>query len=355
MSKQLRDLVKRAAISDCSIADDATSASEFTGYVDTGCYVLNAMFSGSLYGGFPNNKIVAFAGETSVGKTYLALGILKNFLDSSEDAKAIYVDTEAAVTKKMMEDRGIDTTKVLITEPETLEKFKTQTVKLLNAYMELDKDDRYPLIVVLDSLSMLPSNKETKDAEEGSDAKDMTKQGIIRGLFRVLTLKCAKAKVPLIINSHVYNSFASYVPIQEVAGGGGLKYAASTIIFLRKKTFKDEKTKQVKGNLIIAKQAKGRLTRPESQVEMLLSFETGLDRNHGLLQLGEKYGIFKSLAKGYEVEGVKISTKELEDNLEKYLTETVMTRLEDAANKEFNYGKAEESEIRDEEIEGAEV
>ena len=98
MSKFLRNLVEEFKDEDTSIAEDGAGSAEFTGSIDSGSYSLNAALSGSIFGGVPNNKITAFAGESATGKTFFVLGIVKSFLDSNPDAGVIYYDTEAAVT-----------------------------------------------------------------------------------------------------------------------------------------------------------------------------------------------------------------------------------------------------------------
>ena len=100
----LTDMVK--GIDNTSLLADGGNSSEFSGSIDTGSYILNAAISGSIYGGVPNNKITAFAGESATGKTFFVLGVLKQFLEDNKDGGVIYFDTEAAVTRQMMDDRG---------------------------------------------------------------------------------------------------------------------------------------------------------------------------------------------------------------------------------------------------------
>ena len=117
MSDFFRDLNKRInADGNIFLADDANSSAEFAGSIDTGSYILNAAFSGSLYGGVPNNKITTFAGESATGKTFFVLGLVKKFLDDNPTGGVYYFDTEAAVTTGMMRKRGIDTKRVSIGE-----------------------------------------------------------------------------------------------------------------------------------------------------------------------------------------------------------------------------------------------
>ena len=128
MSNFFRDLVEDIKDEDTAIAADGVGSAEFTGTIDTGSYILNAAISGSIYGGVPNNKITAFAGESATGKTFFVLGIVKAFLDANPEGGVMYYDTEAAVTRQMMEQRGIDTTRVIVAEPDTNTKPRTASI-----------------------------------------------------------------------------------------------------------------------------------------------------------------------------------------------------------------------------------
>lgn len=331
----LTDMVK--GIDNTSLLADGGNSSEFSGTVDTGSYILNAAISGSLYGGVPNNKITAFAGESATGKTFFVLGVLKQFLEDNKDGGVIYFDTEAAVTKQMMEDRGIDTKRVVISEPASIEEFRTNATRILTTYIDQGKDAP-PMMMVLDSLGMLSSNKELADTEAGTDKRDMTKAQLLRGTFRVLSLKLAKANVPLLVTNHVYDVVGAYIPTKEISGGSGLKYAASSIAMLGKK--KDKDGTDVIGNIIKVTMHKSRFTKEQKKIEVKLSYDSGLDRYYGLLDLAEKYDIIKKVSTRYELpDGRKVFGKAINANPEEYFTDDIMAQLEVAANKEFKYGQ----------------
>lgn len=220
MSKNFfQNIVRDLKDEDLSIAGDGTSAGEFTGFIDTGSYALNAVMSADIYGGLADNKITGFAGETTTGKTFFALGVCKNFLDANPDAGVLYYDTEAAVNKKMMSERGLDVDRVIIGEPLTVQQFKTKADNFLTKYIETPLKERPKLLMVLDSLGQLSTTKEMEDTAEGKEVRDMTRSQIIKAAFRVLTLKCARAKVPMIVTNHVYASMGSMYPTNEIAGG----------------------------------------------------------------------------------------------------------------------------------------
>ena len=153
----------------------------------------------------------------------------------------------------------------------------------------------------------------------------------------MLTLKLGQANIPLIVTNHTYDVIGSYVPTKEMGGGSGLKYAASTIIYLTKKKEKDGK--DVIGNIIKAKTHKSRLSKENKEVEVRLYYdERGLDRYYGLLELGEIGGLWKNVAGRYEMNGKKVYAKEIYKNPEKYFTEEVMKKLDEISKQEFSYG-----------------
>jgi len=338
MSDFFRNLVETIKDEDTCIAADGTGSAEFGGFIDTGSYILNAVLSGSLYGGVPDNKVTAFAGESATGKTFFVLGVVRSFLERNPTGGVVYYDTEAAVTKQMMEERGIDTSRVIIAEPDTIQKFKTHGLKMLDAYEKQPEDKRPPMMFVLDSLGLLSTSKEMEDSLEGKDTRDMTKSQVIKAAFRVLTLKLAKVRVPMLVTNHVYEMVGSYVPMKEVSGGSGLKYAARTIAMLSKKKEKDGDG-DIIGNIVKIKMYKSRLSKEHGQAEVLLTYDKGLDRYYGLLDLAEKYDIFKKSSTRYELpDGSKVFGKEINRNPEKYFTDEVMERLEQAAKQEYSYG-----------------
>ena len=334
MSDFFRNLVDDMKDEDTSIMGDGKGAAEFGGTIDSGSYMLNAVMSGSIFGGIPNNKITAFAGESATGKTFFVLGVAKQFLLDNPDGGIVYYDTEAAVTKQMMEERGVDTTRVIISQPDTIQKFRTHAMKTIDMYEK--SPDRPPMLFILDSLGLLSTEKEVADTTEGKDVRDMTKSQLIKGAFRVLTLKLAKIGVPMIVTNHVYEVIGSYMPMKEMGGGSGLKYAASTIAYLSKKKVRDGT--EITGIIIKAKMFKSRLAKENAEAEVLLSYTGGLDRYYGLLEFGEKHGIFKKSGNRYEMGESKLYGKQILKDPEKYFTEEVLKQIDEACKTEFSYG-----------------
>ena len=333
----LKDIVKEIDNEYASLVSDGVAAGDTSGFIDTGSYIFNALVSGSVYGGIPGNKITALAGESSTGKTYFCLGVVQHFLESNPDAGVIYFESESALSKQLIEARNIDANRMMIVPITTVQEFRTQAIRILDKYLSQDKDKRQPLMFVLDSLGMLSTTKEVEDAEAGKETRDMTRAQIVKSIFRVLTLKLGKANVPLLVTNHTYDVVGSYIPTKEMGGGSGLKYAASTIIYLSKKKEKDQK--EVIGNIIKAKSAKSRLAKENAQVETRLFYdERGLDSYYGLLELGEKYGVFTKTGNRYQIGEAKVYPKAILEDPEKYFTPEIMQALDECAGKEFRYG-----------------
>jgi len=330
----LKEIVKEIGNDFTQLASDID---ETETYVDTGSYIFNGLISGSIFGGVSNNKITAIAGESSTGKTFFSLAVVKNFLDSNPDSYCLYFDTEAAVNKSLLSSRGIDLNRLVVVNVVTIEEFRTKALKAVDIYLKTNIEDRKPCMFVLDSLGMLSTEKEIRDALDDKQVRDMTKSQLVKGAFRMLTLKLGQANIPLIVTNHTYDVIGSYIPTKEMGGGSGLKYAASTIIYLSRKKEKDGK--EVIGNIVKAKTHKSRLSKENKEVNIRLYYdERGLDRYYGLLELGEIGGIWKNVAGRYEVNGKKVYGKQILANPEEYFTPEVMQALDEIAQKEFSYG-----------------
>jgi RecA/RadA recombinase len=330
----LKDIVKEIGNEYTELASDID---ETETYVDTGSYIFNALVSGSIFGGVSGNKITAIAGESSTGKTFFSLAVVKNFLDNNPEGYCLYFDSEAAITKSLLVSRGIDITRLVVVRVVTIEEFRNKALKAVDIYLKTAVAERKPCMFVLDSLGMLSTDKEITDALNEKQVRDMTKSQLVKGAFRMLTLKLGQAKIPMIVTNHTYDVIGAYVPTKEMGGGSGLKYASSSIIYLSKKKEKDGT--EVVGNIIKAKTAKSRLSKENKSVDVRLFYdERGLDRYYGLLELGELGGMWKNVAGRYEMDGKKIYAKQILANPEEYFTEEVMEKLDVIAKGEFSYG-----------------
>ena len=337
MSNFLKDIIKETGNEYAGLVSDGIDSADVTSFIDTGSYSFNALLSGSIYGGMPGNKITAIAGEAATGKTFFALGICKAFLDKDPEAGIIYFESESAISKEMIESRGIDSKRMVIVPVATVQEFRAQSIKILDKYIEQPEKNRKPLMFVLDSLGMLSTTKEMEDTAAGKETRDMTRSQIVKSTFRVLTLKLGKANIPMIMTNHTYDVIGSMFPQKEMGGGSGLKYAASSIIYLSKRKEKDGT--EVVGNIIHCKNFKSRLTKENAMIDVRLTYEKGLDRHYGLLELAEEAGIFKKVSTRYETpDGAKVFGKSINTDPQKYFTKEILKQIDDHAKQKFSYG-----------------
>ena len=314
-----------------------SNTSSDQGFIGTGSYILNAQLSGSIYGGIPNNRVTAIAGEQATGKTFYAIGIASTFLNDHPDGAVFYFDSEAAATPDLFRDRGLDPGRVWHFPIDTIEEFRTQMIRILDNLLKTPEKDRKPLLIILDSLGMLASQKELQDAMDDKQVRDMTKSQTIKSVFRIITSKLGKLKIPMIVTNHTYKTMNPYGDPTDMGGGSGLKYAASTIITLTKSKEKDS-SKEIIGNIIKVKTYKSRLTKENTQIATRLFFDSrGLDEYYGLLELGEKHGIFIRKGNRILVGESSVYPSAILADPNKYFTKEIMQALDEVASKEFKY------------------
>ena len=337
MNDFLKEIVKDVGNDYASLASDGIAGGDVTSFIDTGSYSFNALLSGSIYGGLPANRITAIAGEAATGKTFFALGICKNFLDTSPDAGIIYFESENAISKSLIESRGVDSKRVVVYPVATVQEFRTQAIQIIDKYLAQPVDKRQPIMFVLDSLGMLSTTKEMEDTAAGKETRDMTRSQIVKSAFRVLTLKLGKANIPMIMTNHTYDVIGSMFPQKEMGGGSGLKYAASSIVYLGKR--KEKEGSEVVGNIIHCKNYKSRITKENAMIDVKLTYTKGLDKHYGLLELAEEAGVFKKVSTRYELpSGAKLYGKQILNEPEKHFTKEVLDKIDDYAKDKFTYG-----------------
>jgi len=337
MSNFLKDIIKETGNEYATLASEGVTGGDVDSFIDTGSYAFNALLSGSIFGGLPGNRITAIAGEAATGKTFFALGVCKHFLDVDKDAGVIYFESENAVSKDMLEQRGLDTNRIVIMPVATVQEFRLQAIRVLDKYLEQEKDKRKPIMFVLDSLGMLSTTKEMEDTAEGKETRDMTRSQIVKSAFRVLTLKLGQANVPMIMTNHTYDVIGSMFPQKEMGGGSGLKYAASSIVYLGKKKEKDGA--EVVGNIVHCKNYKSRITKENAMVDVRLTYSKGLDQYYGLLDLAEESGLFKKVSTRYELpDGSKQYAKTINNEPEKYFKKEILEKIDEYTKRKFTYG-----------------
>ena len=241
---------------------DVISKSEFskiTEWIDTGNYHLNAVFSGDLFGGIPNNRTICLAGDSGTGKTFLLLNMVAKAQELGY--YVVYYDTEGAVDVDNIQAFGVDPEKFDHQPVSDIAKFRTSITTLCKKLMEAkEKGFKTPKIfIALDSLGMLATQKEIDDAISGNTAADMTRAKSIRSLFRIITSDLTGLGIPFVFTNHTYASTGMF-PTVNLSGGGGLIYSASVILALSKAQIK-EGTVQT-GIIVTVKTLKNRFGKP---------------------------------------------------------------------------------------------
>lgn len=335
----VKDLIKAMADDGVSLLAEGANSAEITGFIDTGSYLLNMLLSGDMFHGMPDNKILALAGDPATGKTYIAQSILSGFQRADQEAIGDYVDTESAVTARSFEDRGCDPERIAITEKRTIEAFRFHLDQFLGAYKKVK--DRPRLMLVLDSLGGLISEKLVEDTAQGKAVADPGRRAqLIKQTFQLYTLELAQLRVPMVVTNHTYTTIGSYIPMKEMAGGGGLKYFADYILFLSKSKVRDKVTKEVSGIEVTVSNYKNRLARENASVDIYIDYKTGLDRHYGLLEAATESALVELKGSHYLFpNGRKVNgRKEIDQNPTEFFTRDLLEDLNKVLKTKYTYG-----------------
>ena len=257
-------------------------------YIDTGNWILNAAVSGSIKKGIANNKIYQMAGESGAGKTFVCLNVIKHAQDKGYSI--MYIDTEAAIDFDMLEKFGISTStkgksKFMYMPVGDIAKLKSTLTTIVKDLKEVKENggEIPKLLIILDSIGMIASNKEIDDAITQNAAADMTRAKGIRSLFRNITLDLGLIGVPMIYTNHVGVNIGGYGDPLVVGGGEGNKYSASVTLCLSKSKLREDKddAKRQTGILVKAKTLKNRFAQPLA-VEFHIDFRRRFNRYIGV-------------------------------------------------------------------------
>lgn len=254
--------------------------SEVDEWIPTGNYLLNAQLSGTLFGGIPNTRSLGLMGDPGTGKSFVCLNVAREAQKKGYDV--IYCDTEGAIDKSSAIKFGIDPDKVRYQPIKTVTEFQTFVTNLLELVKKArESGDQPKILLVLDSLGMLSTDKELNDAISGKNAADMgAKAKELRKLFRVITLDLTAAKIPLVCTNHVYAG-GGFFPTKESSGGDGPIFAMSVISFLSKAQLKEGNSTTKTGIIVTSNLKKSRFTVPEP-VKFHISFANGMNPYVGL-------------------------------------------------------------------------
>ncbi len=274
-----KELSKIAGFETGSILAENTF-SEVDDWIPTGNYLLNAQLSGSLFGGIPNTRSLGLMGDPGTGKSFVCLNVAREAQKKGYDV--VYCDTEGAIDKSSAIKFGIDPNKVRYQPIKTVTEFQTFVSNLISLVKKAKDSGGTPkILLIVDSLGMLSTDKELNDAMTGKNAADMgAKAKELRKLFRVITLDLTAARIPLICTNHVYAG-GGFFPTKESSGGDGPIFAMSVISFLSKAQLKEGNSTTKTGIIVTSNLKKSRFTIPEP-VKFHISFANGMNPYVGL-------------------------------------------------------------------------
>lgn len=326
---------------------EQSNFSEVTEWIDTGNYHLNACISGSLFGGWPNNRSCSVAGPSGTGKTFLVLNSIKQAINMGYSI--IYYDSEAAVDKSTMEKFGIDTSKVNYQPVNTVQEFRQSVTTITRRMQEAKRDgaDIPKVMIILDSAGNLATQKEIDDAVSGNEKADMTRSKILKSIFRIIMTPMADLKIPFIFTNHTYQT-QDFISRQVAGGGTGPEYAASIVLFLNKAQLKDSSGDKA-GIVVTAKPNKNRFAKPQN-IKFHLHYTEGMNRfvglenyidwenigiTRGVIEKGEK--VPKKTARGWICKHLDETVSNSEFFSEKVFTQEVLQKIDEKIYDLFNY------------------
>jgi len=279
----LSDIVK--SLSDTNdmifLLSDQLEQLKIKDWISTGNYLLNAQISGSLFKGIPSGRITMIAGPSGSGKTFLTLNILRNALKSGYNI--ILIDTESAIDDETLKRFNLDPSSIIYVPLNTVNEattFLANLWKKLDSYKKEGKDFG-KIIIAIDSLGNLSTDKEVSDAIAGSDKVDMTRAREMKKLFRICTQKLNTMSIPIIVTNHVYQNIGSYYIGTGIAGGSGPFYNSSVILELTKSSLKDE-NKVKTGIIVKSKIVKSRFVKNNVECSFYISYIGGMNPYIGL-------------------------------------------------------------------------
>lgn len=287
MAKQLqfKDMLSRLETISTKTAVTIEKSTNVRKYIDTGVYILNAAISKSIFNGIPDNRMSIFAGESSVGKSYLCNNIAKRAQLSGYNV--FYIDTEFAAELDEFTNYGIDVDKnFTLIRCGKIEDLKIVLTQLIDFLKEQKKSgvDIGKNVIFLDSIGQLASDKEVEDAKDGKIKTDMSRAKAIKQFFRIINSDLGYLNIAMICTNHTYKTMDLF-PQEVMSGGEGAKYTASSVIFLSKAKLKtgeeDEMDLGQSGSIITAQVRKNRLAKPK-KVKFEIDFGVGTNPYKGL-------------------------------------------------------------------------
>ena len=333
-------------------------------WIDTGCYVLNAIISGKIRdGGIPSGRMTMLVGESMVGKSLFVQKILANA--QRQGLIPVIFDTENAIDPEGATRLGLDTSKVKYIPTFNIEQCRNNIHKFLTNVKEQKLEGKF--IIAIDSLGNLESQMEQNRIEKESTSMDMgTRARAIKSLLRTCTQMSAITNTPILITNHIYDNPGELHPtlVKSIPGGKSTLYMPSLTVQLMRKPVKEDVIKSETGKLatlqrnyvgviIRALTVKNRFIKQYLEGEVYLSFNTGVDKYHGLLDLAVGLGVIEQSGATYAFQGQKLGYAKSFQNDVEFWESKIIPLIEDKIRVEWAYSseqdapEAEDSSVED--------
>jgi len=323
----LDKLKKNTTIKDSAILSKSKFFTE-KDIVSTPVPMVNVALSGKLDGGLTPG-LTMWAGPSKNFKTAFSLLLAKSYMDKYADAILLFYDSEFGTPTKYFETFNIDMDRVLHTPLTDIEQLKFDVMQQLQ---EVNRDDK--LIIVLDSIGNLASKKEVEDALEGKSVADMSRAKQVKSLFRMIIPHLTLKDIPMVVVNHTYKEIGMF-PRDIVGGGTGSYYSADNIYILGRQQDKDGT--EIKGYNFIINVEKSRYVKEKSKIPISVSFEGGINKYSGLIDIAIEGGFVSKPSPGWYAK-IDRKTGEIGDKIRYEATQTsdfMDSLLEDNDFKEF--------------------
>lgn len=286
----------------CSYLDSAQS--NVTTFEDTGCYILNALLSGNLRGGFPEGRMSLLAAESSVGKSFIAIQAAA--LAQKRGKRIVVFDSEYAVDHEFGANLGMKTDEVTYFPTKSIEQCRNSVFRFLNFVIEHGMQGQF--FIVIDSLANMIAEIEMNRAEKDSASADMgTRARAMKSLLQTCINLSGQSKTTIVCTNHIYDNPGALFPslIKPMPGGKCVTYLPSTIIQLSATNVKEGDDRKIEedattggkglvGKAVTGMSVKNRICKPFVTADMFISYRNGLSKYYGLLELAQSFGLITS-------------------------------------------------------------
>lgn len=336
MSKLLDKLKKTSTVKNTNVLSESIFFNK-KDITPTKIPLFNIALSGRLDGGLTSGLTV-LAGPSKHFKTNFALVMASSFLKKHEDGVILLYDSEFGITPDYLKSMDVDPARVVHTPVEHVEMLKFDITKQLESF---DRDDK--VMIIIDSVGNLASKKELEDALNEKSVADMSRAKALKGLFRIVTPYLTTKNVPCIAVNHTYKEIGLF-PKDVVGGGTGIYYSADTIFIIGRK--QEKVGTEIEGYHFILNVEKSRFVKEKSKLPITVTWDGGINKWSGLLDLAIDMGYIKSGGGWYTVTGADTKVRAKDTNNADFWLPILKSGFADAIEKKFAIGA--DSIVKDE-------